>query len=123
MGARLHDLQFYRLEDEADLLAGKIFRTPYKQSIIDLCPSAIRFMDWVGGNNSKLSRFESRTLPAYAAWGSSNWVASPAYGTTSGTNQYSLDFANGMPAAPMHGEIVTCRASDSAMARSGSKSR
>ena len=28
-GARLHDLQFYRLDDEADLKAGKIFRAPY----------------------------------------------------------------------------------------------
>jgi hypothetical protein len=121
-GATLQNLQFYRLDDEADLLAGKVFRTAYKRSIVDFCPSAIRFMDWVGGNNSKLTRFESRTRPNYAAWsgGNENWVASPPYGETTGTNQYSLAAATGMPATPIQGEIVTCRIG-SGMARSGSK--
>ena len=41
-GALLKNLQFYRLEDEADLQAGKVFRTPYKKSLVDLCPSAIQ---------------------------------------------------------------------------------
>jgi len=120
-GAYLQNLQFYRLDDEADLLAGKIFRTAYKQTIVDLCPSAIRFMDWVGGNDSKLTRFESRTLPGYAAWtGSSNWVASPPYGETTGTNQYALAAARGTPAAPLQGEIVSCRIG-SGMQRGGAK--
>lgn len=123
-GAYLHDIQFYRQEDEADLLAGKVFRTPYKKSLVNLCPSAIRFMDWVGGNNSKLTRFESRTRPDYAAWGgvtpNSNWVASPPYGETTGLNQYSLAAAKGMPVAPTQGEIVTCRIG-SGMARTGAK--
>src|SRR5262249_40379260 len=120
-GARLHSLQFYRLTDEPDLMAGKIFRAPYKKSLVDLCPSAIRFMDWVGGNNSKLTRFESRTLPSYAAYGgATNWFASPPYGETTGTNQYSLAAVKGMPAKPVHGEIVTCRIG-TGMARAGVK--
>jgi hypothetical protein len=120
-GAFLQNLQFYRLEDEADLLAGNVFRKAYKKSLVDLCPSAIRFMDWVGGNNSKLTRFESRTRPNYAAWaGSSNWVVSPPYGETTGTNQYALAAVRGTPAAPLHGEIVTCRIGASMM-RAGSK--
>lgn len=123
-GATLHNLQFYRLDDEADLLAGKVFRAPYKKSIVDLCPSAIRFMDWVGGNDAKLARFESRTRVDYAAWGNgnagSNWVASPPYGETTGTNQYSLAAAGGTPAYPTQGEVVTCRIG-SGMVRSGSK--
>ncbi|MBR0725039.1 hypothetical protein [Bradyrhizobium manausense] len=120
-GARLSNLQFYRLDDEADLLAGKVFRTAYKQSIVSLCPSAIRFMDWVGGNNSKLTRFESRTLPTYAAYGgNSNWVASPPYGETTGANQYALAAVAGTPSTPLHGEIVTCRIG-SGMTRTGAK--
>ncbi|MGX4770517.1 hypothetical protein ACWAUC_12040 [Bradyrhizobium guangdongense] len=120
-GARLSKLQFYRLEDEPDLLAGKIFRTPYKQSIVNLCPSAIRFMDWVGGNNSKLTRFESRTLPGYASFaGNTNWVASPPYGETTGINQYALAAVAGTPSTPLHGEIVTCRIGSST-ARAGAK--
>lgn len=120
-GARVSKVQFYRMEDEADLLAGKVFRSVYKRSIADACPSAIRFMDWVGGNNSKLTRFESRTLPDYAAFGgNNNWVASPPYGETTGTNQYSLAAVSGTPPAPLHGEIVTCRIG-SGMVRAGAK--
>lgn len=120
-GARLSNLQFYRLDDEADLLAGKIFRTSYKQSIVDLCPSAIRFMDWVGGNNCKLTRFESRTLPNSAGFaGNTNWVASPPYGETIGVNQYTLAAVSGTPSTPVHGEIVTCRFG-SGMTRTGAK--
>lgn len=121
VGAFVQNLQFYRLEDEADLLAGKVFRKAYKQGLVELCPSAIRFMDWVGGNNSKLTRFESRTRPDNAAWaGSANWVASPPYGETMGTNQYLLDAVRGAPANLIQGEIVTCRIG-SGMSRSGSK--
>ncbi|WP_131522892.1 hypothetical protein [Nitrobacter sp. Nb-311A] len=125
-GALLHNLQFYRLEDEADLQAGRIFRTAYKQAIVDLCPSAIRFMDWVGGNNCRQTTFSSRTLPSYAAWGgaggggNSNWAVSLPYGETAGINQYSLAPVDGMPSRPTQGEIVTCRIG-SGMARSGSK--
>jgi hypothetical protein len=32
------NLQFYRLEDERDLLAGKVFRRPYKRILADLHP-------------------------------------------------------------------------------------
>src|SRR5437899_2599097 len=42
----VHDLKIYRQADETDLLAGKIFRTAFKQSIVDHNPSALRFMNW-----------------------------------------------------------------------------
>jgi len=118
-GARLRDLQFYRLEDEADLLAGLVFRKPFKQSIVDYCPSAIRFMNWVGGNNAKLCRFESRTRPDYAVAGN-NWVASPPYGETSGVNQFTLAAVSGTPRSAQHGEVVTCRMG-AGQARCGAK--
>lgn len=124
-GSRFRDFKFYRSDDEADLLAGKIFRTPYKQTIVDYCPSVLRFMDWVGGNNARQTRFDTtRTLPNYPAWGGgnagSNWVASPPYGETTGTNQYALASATGMPVAMRHGEIATCRIGNSAV-RCGTK--
>jgi hypothetical protein len=123
-GANLSNLQFYRLEDEADLYAGNVFRTTYKKTLVDLCPSAIRFLDWVGGNNSKLARFESRTSPDYAAWGGgnagSNWVSSPPYGVTTGTNQFSLATVRGTPESQTQGEIVTCRIG-SGIVRAGKK--
>jgi hypothetical protein len=120
-GARLRGLQFYRLDDEADLLAGKVYRAPYKRSLVDFCPSAIRFVDWVGGNNSRITRFERRARPDYAAFGGkSDWVASLPYGEAIGINQYSLERIDGMPGSPVHGEIVTCRLA-SGMARAGAK--
>lgn len=126
-GNRFREFSMYRKGEEADFLAGKVFRSAYKQTVVDFSPSAIRFMDWVGGNNSKLSRAEYRTLPTYAAWGGAsqgggqgNWVASPPYGETSGTNQYTIDSVTGTPAAPTHGEIATFRVG-SGLVRSGNK--
>jgi hypothetical protein len=119
--AFLRNLRFYRLEDEADLLAGKTFRRPFKQTLVDLNPGAIRFMNWTGSNASQQCRFEHRTLPQYASYGSqSNWVASPRYGQTSGVNQYTLAAAAGTPAQMQHGELVTCRIG-AAMQRGSSK--
>lgn len=119
VGAFLNSLAFYRLDDEADYLAGKIFRRPYKQSVVDYNPSVLRFVDWVGGNNAKQTWFSTRTLPNYPSWGAgvgTNWVASPAYGETSGVNQLTLAASVGTtgnskttPTSMIHGEIVTCR--------------
>ncbi len=109
-GSFLKNLKFYRLEDETDFLAGKVFRAPYKQTLADLNPSALRFMNWTGRNDSKQCRFEHRTLPGYASYGSSsNWVASPAYPQSTGTNAIAVASATGMPVAMQHGEVVTCR--------------
>ncbi len=56
-GAYLRNIRFYRSEDAADLAAGKIFRTAWKQVYLDLNPSAIRAMNWTGHNDSKNCRF------------------------------------------------------------------
>lgn len=121
-GAYIRNVRFYRTEDGADLAAGKVFRTAYKQSLADLNPSAIRFMNWTGANAAKNMRFENRTKPNYAQWTASNynWVASLAYEETTGTNQYSLAAVTGTPASMQHGEIATCRIGN-AMVRGGVK--
>ena len=58
------NLRFYRYEDRADLLAGKIFRRGWKQTIVDLNPRHIRLLDWMGANSSAVVRFEHRTKPS-----------------------------------------------------------
>lgn len=140
IGDFLKKLRFYRLDDINDLNAGKIYRSAYKQMLVDLCPGAIRFMDWGYGNAARMTRFSSRTLPNYASSTNSNgsgqdWVASPAYGVTTytagtgTTNKYSVAAATGTtgnpkttPATtdPVHGELVTTRV-DTGLARTGQR--
>jgi len=120
-GNFLKNLKFYRLEDETDLLAGKVFRSGWKQMIVDLNPGALRFMDWTGCNHSRATRFEHRIPPTYASYGPlSNWSASPAYPESTGTNAIAVASATGMPVAMQHGEVVTCRIGNSTV-RNGSK--
>lgn len=120
-GNLLKNIKFYRLADEADLLAGKIYRAGWKQIIADLNPGALRFMNWIGKNSSRQVRFEHRTPPTYAAYSSlSNWTASPPYPASTGTNAIAVASATGMPVAMQHGEVVTCRIG-SATVRNGSK--
>lgn len=123
-GAYLRNIRFYRAEDAEDLTEGKIFRSAWKQAYADFNPSFIRAMNWTGGNNARGIRFEHRTLPSYAQWSASiysggfNWVASPKYGETTGTNQYALSSVTGTPASMQHGEIASCRIGSS-MVRCG----
>ena len=114
-GYPLNGLRLYRSDDAADLAAGKVFRTPYKQALVDLAPSAIRFMDWNRANDSKECRFENRKKPDYASYATdhSYWNAGPRYLDTSGHNQMLLDAAPGMPTSMQHGEIALCRISAS----------
>lgn len=114
-GNFLKNVKFYRLEDEADLQSGKVFRTGWLQTLVDLNPAAVRVMNWTGGNNTYDSRWRYRTQPTLGALGGlmCNFVASPPYGETTGTNLYSLASATGMPVAMEHGEMVTCRLGNS----------
>jgi hypothetical protein len=77
-GVKITGVAFYRLTDETDFLAGKIFRTGFKQPLINLCPSAVRFMNWHGGNNIQAIRFENRNLPG-RSFIEADWVTSPVY--------------------------------------------
>jgi hypothetical protein len=115
-GAYLKNFKFYRLADEADLLAGKVFRAPFKQQLANLCPSAIRSMNWLGGAASTQCRFENRALPNNAGYsGGAGWTSSPVYSSAvAGTNQYTLAAASPTasnpkttPGSMQHGEIAT----------------
>ena len=125
-GSFLKNFKFYRLGDQSRLDAGKVFRTPYLDALATLNPSAIRFLNWHGGNNARNCRFEHRTLPSAAGYtGPVNFVASPPYTTAtySDANQYTLSAvstgANQTPVTMQHGEVVTTRTT-TATVRSGS---
>ena len=103
--------RWYRLGDEPDYLAGKVFRKAYLQNLAKLNPSAIRFMGAQGGNNDGQIRFENRMLPTHAGW-AADWTRSPPYGVSSGAaNQLTLGAVKTgpkqTPATMQHGEQVT----------------
>jgi hypothetical protein len=120
----VRNFRVYRLEDESDLLAGRVFRRAYLQQIADHDPSALRVMNWSGGNDAQGMRFENRCLPNYASYGNNvNFIQSPLYGTTTGVNQYVLPSINTgvrqTPASVTHGETVICRMGSSAVGVDG----
>jgi hypothetical protein len=108
-GGYFRNLRIFRAEDEGDLNAGMVFRRAYKNMLVNLDPSAIRSMNWTGGNDAQQTRFENRAVPTYATYGGSNPTISPAYTETSGTNLYSLEAVPGTPTQMLHGEIVQTR--------------
>lgn len=121
-GGYLNNFKFFRAADEADLLAGKVYRTPWKRKIADLNPSAIRSMNWIGGNSSFQMRWENRLPATYAAYSGGAFTIGPPYpqSSESATNVLTVGSAAGMPVAMQHGEIVTTRMGTS-MVRSGNK--
>jgi hypothetical protein len=119
--AFLTNAAIYRQADEVDFmptsLGGnqRIFRTAYKQNFVNMQPAAIRFLNWIDAIASQQIRWEYRSIPTKAGT-SLNATAGPAYGDTSGVNQYTLAAATGTagntqttPASMVHGEVVTCR--------------
>ena len=120
VSAYIKNFKFYRLTDETDLLAGKVFRAGFKQPLVNLNPSAIRFLNWHAASVTQGCRFENRTLPTYnGGYGyNSNWNASPVYaaGTTGASNAYTLATSAPTTANPkttpvsyQHGEVATVR--------------
>jgi hypothetical protein len=111
-------LNFFRSADASDFQAGKIFRSAYKNNIVALNPSAIRFMNWVGGNlnnfDDHTTRWEFRQTPNII--GTMNNTISPPYlGATATGNKFSLASATGMPGSMQQGEVVSFRADASAV--------
>lgn len=109
-GRWLKNIQFYRLEDEADLQAGKLFRSGFKQPFVAMNPAAIRVMNWSGGSASTNIRWENRNKPSIGGFAvGANFVASPPYGVSSGTNTVTVSSVTGTPASMTHGEVATFR--------------
>lgn len=116
----------YRQADEVDFMPTSVggnqhvFRAPFKQLFVNANPAAIRFLNWVSGNNSPVCRFEQRSLPTKAG-GGTNCTAGPPYGQTTGAaNQYVLAASSGnasntqrTTAFMQNGEVAFCRIGNS----------
>lgn len=125
-GFFVKNIVLYQSQDETDLNAGLIWRRAWKTPIKNLCPSALRFMNALGGNSDRNCRFENRTLPSNAGYGSyTQWTTSPVYSLAGGTNQYSCTSSptTANPKVPatnmVHGEVCTTRFTNG-FARTGS---
>lgn len=118
--AKVRNVAFYRLADEADYLAGKVFRRTVKQQYVDYNPSVIRFMNWNGVNGgSDVVRWENRLRTTQAGFTGGNWLAGVRYSNdTVGVNQMTLVAEASTPASMQHGEVATVRVG-SGIARSG----
>ena len=106
-------LRIYRIDDEADVIAGKWYNRRWKQTLIDLDPCAIRFMTWTTGAGT-LFRWRNRTPPTlFSNWGGTinfNMLQyGPAYFTSNDHTVYACDAVAGTPASYQHGEVVYCR--------------
>ena len=136
MRAFVTNIRFYRQADETDLLAGKFFRSGWKQNLVTLNPVAIRPLNWIGsanGNDDRNNRFENRNLPSLGGYGAfTNFTVSPVYPDADGSttpNHWTVATATPtvsntktMPVTMQHGEIVTTRiAAGGSMVRAGSQ--
>ena len=110
-GTYLTNLRMFRSEDETDLNNGLVFRRGWKQYFVALNPAALRMLNWNTWING-VYRFEQRTLPGMAGY-IENWIKSPAYGESTGTNdQVVTAVSTGTYQTPIsmtHGEVATFR--------------
>jgi hypothetical protein len=125
LGGFPRNVKIYRLADEADMLAGNVFRSAFKQQIVNSGCGAVRTMNWLGGVNVHEYRFEHRQLPSSPGYGvGANWTASPRYSdaSVSGSLMTVAAVTTGLkqtPASMMHGEIATFRPLSTPPARNG----
>jgi hypothetical protein len=116
----------YRLEDEADLIAGRVFRRGAMQAYVDYNPGIVRFMDFLNVNNETLMRFEHRSLPTDINW-QMQANKGPRYPAATGTNRYAVTTVTatgGFPASPAgatpsHGEVITCKIANAIVRKGG----
>lgn len=120
VGAMPTEWHCYRLEDEADFLAGKYYRTAHLQHYVDENLGYIRHMNSLYVNGSMQCRYRHRNKPEQQCFGSENFLACDTYGEITGTNQYAIADTDDSPVAMEHGEVVQGRVTNG-MVRSGGK--
>lgn len=89
---RVTDLKLYHINDDADILAGKVFGTEFKRLLkTEGRFGVIRFMDWQGTNTSAVTTWWTRRAASYVTYGSTEYRPSIYAGTTSNTgNDYTV---------------------------------
>lgn len=118
VGAFPTEIHFYRLEEETDLLAGKLFRRARLQQIVDYNPGYMRHMNWAQTNNSIDCRFRTRNKITQQGWSGYNFLLGDTYGEITGTNTYAIADSAASPVAMEHGEVVQGRVTNT-MVRGG----
>jgi len=110
-GNHVRDIHIYRIDDESDFLAGNWYNRRFKQTLIDLNPSALRFMNWTTGAGL-LWRWRDRTPPTYFSnWGGTinmNLLRYDSAQCPVDKTAYVVNAVPGTPADYRHGEIVYC---------------
>lgn len=132
MWSYVSNVRVYQLADETSLLAGKTFRTAWLQPYVNLRPSAVRTMNWSGGNVTQLYDFRNRNTPNNQHWGwnaASNWNVGPAYNRPTGYNDWVLPAVTSgtvanpqtTPATIVHGETAQFQIDQSCSMGGGSQ--
>lgn len=110
-GNYIRDFHIYRIDDEPDFIAGNWFNKRFKQTLVDLNPCALRFMNWTTGSGH-LWRWRDRTPPSYFSnWGdTNNWklLRYPSASCPESKAAYVVAAVPETPATYRHGEIVFC---------------
>lgn len=88
------NLRMYHVDDEQDLIAGKIFSAPFKDELAALDLGFIRFMDRLATNLNACSRWSHRNRMDNYTWGGMGYSQATFIGTTSGAaDAYTSSFS------------------------------
>jgi hypothetical protein len=67
-GTNVTNLKVFHVDDEADVLAGKIWGKKFLERLVQLKPGRIRFMDWQTGNFGNCAQWKYRKPLTHACW-------------------------------------------------------
>jgi hypothetical protein len=113
-GTSMTDFVICRLDEEADLDAGKTYRKAFTDLLAALNPIGLRFMDSQDTNVNMLSNWADRPASTKLTLHTGQFLNpvgdnGSGVGVITGTNTYAAAAYSGMPGTYQHGEIVTGR--------------
>lgn len=97
-GSYISNLQVYHIADEPAVRAGDIFGKRFKALLQHAKPGVIRFLDWMNGNTTNLSTWETRRPVSYFSYFADEFRPNMYAGVTSHSgDDYSITFGSGGP--------------------------
>lgn len=63
------DMKLYHIDDEPDVLAGRVFGNKFKERIAELRPGVIRFLSWPDNNKTNVTSWLTRKPVGYHSYG------------------------------------------------------
>lgn len=98
-GPAITNLKVYHIDDEPDVLTGKVFGSQFKSMLAQSKCGVFRFLDWQNGNTTNQTTWNTRKPVDYVFYNGSEYRASLYAGvTTNSGNDYSINFGSGAPA-------------------------